>query len=78
MREEILGPRYAIRLGDLRPWHVLRVKCLQCRRAATLSPAPLLVRFGEHQRIAGMYRMRQSPEGRGGNSVTVRRLDQNA
>ena len=80
MREEILGPRYAIRLGDLKPWHVLKVTCLQCRRAATVSPAPLLTRFGVHQRIVGIAdRFACTGCGnRGGNRVAVRRLDRNA
>ena len=48
MREEIIGPRYAIRLGDLKPWHVLKVTCLECRHESIVSPAPLVRRFGEH------------------------------
>jgi hypothetical protein len=52
MREDTLGPKYNVRLGDLRSWHVLQVTCLQCRRVATIHPGPLLKRFGEHQRLA--------------------------
>jgi hypothetical protein len=43
------GPKYAIRLGDLQPWHVLKVMCFSCRHVANVSPAPLLARFGQHQ-----------------------------
>ena len=80
MREEILGPKYDVRLGDLKPWHVLRVTCLQCRRAATVSPAPLLAKFGQHQRIVGIEERFACTDcgNRGGNSVKVWRLDRNA
>lgn len=37
MQEEVLGPKYAIRLGDLKPWHVLRVTCLRRRHAAVVA-----------------------------------------
>lgn len=79
MREEIIGPKYAIRLGDLKSWHVLKVTCLQCRHESTVSPAPLLRRFGEHQRLAQLEeRFACSHCGnRGGNSARVYRLDRN-
>ena len=80
MREEILGPKYEVRLGDLKPWHVLKVTCLQCRRAVTVSPAPLLMRFGEYPRIVGIEERFACTEcgNRAGNSVKVLRLDRNA
>jgi hypothetical protein len=53
MREE-LGPKYAVRLGDLRFWHVRQVTCFSCRHVATVSPALLLQRFGEHQPLADL------------------------
>jgi hypothetical protein len=31
MREVVLGPRYAIRLHQLRRWHVLTAQCAHCR-----------------------------------------------
>jgi len=73
MREDIIGPKYAIRLGDLRPWHVLQVTCFSCRHVATVSPAPLLQRFGEHQRLSELedrFRCTECDH-RGGNSVKV-------
>ena len=33
----ILGPKYAIRLGDLRPWHIVTVTCFRCRHTAKLA-----------------------------------------
>jgi hypothetical protein len=36
-----LSPRYALRLDDLRAWHVIRVSCQSCRHKAELAPAAL-------------------------------------
>jgi len=36
-----LPPRYALRLEDLRAWHVIRVSCGTCRHRAELAPAAL-------------------------------------
>lgn len=49
-----LGPKYKLRLGDLKPWHILRVICFSCRHVANVSPAPMLARFGEHQRLVDL------------------------
>jgi hypothetical protein len=80
MREDIIGPRYAIRLGDLKSWHVLRVTCLQCSHVATVSPAPLLRRFGEYRRLAELEKRFacKACGNRSGNSARVFRLDRNA
>ncbi len=29
--ENILGPKYSIRMRDLRHWHIVTASCLQCR-----------------------------------------------
>jgi hypothetical protein len=47
MYNDILGPKCAARLGDLRPGRVLPITCRQCRHTAKVSPAPLLKRFGQ-------------------------------
>jgi hypothetical protein len=39
--EERLPPRYALRLEDLRAWHVIRVSCRTCRHKAVMTPAAL-------------------------------------
>ena len=33
-----IGPRYAIRLRDLRGWHIVTAVCDCCRRATNLNP----------------------------------------
>ena len=77
MQEDILGPKYAVRLGDLRPWHVLGITCFSCRHTATVSPAPLMRRFGEHQCIAELEdRFACTACGnRDGNSVKIYKLE---
>lgn len=65
MREDIIGPRYAIRLR-----HVLKITCLQCRHESIVSPAPPVRRFGEHaflNRLEDIFRSR-------GRSVTRKGL----
>jgi hypothetical protein len=39
--EERLPPRYALRLEDLRAWHVMRVSCRICRHKGEIKPAAL-------------------------------------
>jgi len=80
MQEDILGPKYVVRLGDLRPWHVLQVRCFRCRHAATVSPAPLLQRYGEHQRVAELEDKTRCADcgNRNGNTVKVFKPDRNA
>jgi hypothetical protein len=36
-----LPPRYALRLEDLRAWHVVRVRCGTCRHQAEITAAAL-------------------------------------
>ena len=36
-----LPPRYALRVEDLRAWHVIRVRCRTCRHRAELALASL-------------------------------------
>ena len=59
-REQHARRHHRARLGDLKPWHVLKVRCLQCRHESIVSPAPLLVRrFGENaflNRIEDLFR----------------------
>jgi hypothetical protein len=36
-----MPPRYALRLDDLRPWHVIVATCAACRRRAHVAAALL-------------------------------------
>ena len=52
---------------------------VQCRHVATISPKPLLHKFGEHQRLVQLedrFRCTECDH-RGGNSARVFRLDRN-
>ncbi len=76
MPDVTLGPKYAVRLGDLQPRHVLRVTCFSCRHTANVSPLPLLARFGENQRVSDLEERFACVEcgNRFGNSVKVHEL----
>jgi hypothetical protein len=55
-RNDSLGPKFAIRLRDLRAWHVLAVTCFACRHQATLTPDYLRRRFGEQASMTALER----------------------
>ena len=46
-----LGPRYAVRLEDLREWHVLEVQCFACRHIGVVYPSRLQKRWPGHTRL---------------------------
>jgi hypothetical protein len=73
---EILGPRYGVRLGDLRPWHVLRVTCLACGRVESVDPKHLARRRAASTRLVDIeHRFRCRACGvRGGVSWQIFRL----
>ena len=48
---DIVGPRYAVRVEDLGPEHVLHVQCDRCRRVVLIEAAELRRRAEGHQRI---------------------------
>jgi hypothetical protein len=35
--DRTLGPAYAVRLGDLRPWHAIEARCFECRHVGRLT-----------------------------------------
>ena len=81
-QNEILGPRHAVRLGDLRQWHVIEVRCFKCRNEGTVYPAVLLKtgRWTKHTRLVELeprFRCR-SCGNRFGNSWNIMRLSRNA
>lgn len=49
-----LGPRYALRLRDLRQWHILQITCSRCRNVGTVALPPLLQRWPEHTRLVDL------------------------
>ena len=51
MKTVILGPKYAVRLGDVKRWHVIIVKCWQCARSGLVDPEDLRGRINQIERI---------------------------
>ena len=81
-KNEALGPRYALRLGDLRQWHVIEVRCFKCAKEGTVYPAVLMKggRWTEHTRLVELeprFRCRACGN-RFGNSWNIMRLSRNA
>lgn len=71
-----IGPKYAVRLGDLGRWHRLQAVCLSCRHSVLLEPEKLKRRFPSHTRVVELeakLRCRKCGN-RGGNSLKVGRL----
>ena len=48
----ILGPRYAIRVGDLREWHVVHVRGTGCSHAGFVPAMLLIARWPVHERLS--------------------------
>jgi hypothetical protein len=49
-------PYYAVRLEDLRAWHVVVAICGQCRHEAPLRHQQLIGRSGRHTRLRDLER----------------------
>jgi hypothetical protein len=54
LRPVTLGPKYALRLRDLREWHRLEAKCFSdaCGNAALLDTAKLVKRWGIQMQLS--------------------------
>jgi hypothetical protein len=53
---DIVAPRYALRLGDLGPTHVLYVRCDACLRVALIEASALRRSWPPYVRIIHMER----------------------
>lgn len=49
-----IGPRYQVRIEDLRDWHVIEVTCGRCGRVGMVYPASLRRRLKGHTRLVGL------------------------
>ena len=74
-----LPPRYAIRLGDLRDWHVVTATCFQCRHQADLTAGFLGGERPPHTYVSDLHRkLRCSHCGnRADNTLTVKAAPRN-
>jgi hypothetical protein len=52
----VLGPRYAVRLRDLREWHVIKVTCAQCQHEGTVTTSLLTRHRPEYTRLVDLER----------------------
>ena len=78
-KNEVLGPRYAVRLRDLQSWHVLKAVCPECRRATMLTPETLRGRWPAYTRLVDLepkLRCRKCGN-RDGNRFQVMKLPRN-
>jgi DNA-directed RNA polymerase subunit RPC12/RpoP len=68
-----LGPKYAIRLADLRGWHIITAVCSACRRRAQMRLWELTARHPGHTHLIDVERRLRCRHcgNREGNSVYV-------
>ncbi len=72
-----IGPRYAIRLADLRDWHVIGVICEGCRHRARVPPKLLTAGRPGHTRLIDLERklVCSACGNRHGNRLSVTMMD---
>ena len=54
IKNDVLGPKFAIRLGDLGWYHRLRAVCFKCRKETVIDPEILRARFDANTFIVGL------------------------
>ena len=52
-----IGPKYAVRLGDLRNWHILTAVCPQCRHKARVRMWQFKVGRSDHTSLLEIQRL---------------------
>ena len=74
--DDTLPPLFAIRLEDLRDWHVVIVRCYRCNREGEVWPARLKRGRQPYERLLHVARLLKCSEcgNRENNSVRVRKL----
>ena len=80
MTNVILGPRYQLRLEDLREWHRLEVRCIVCNHRGLIDPTQIKHRLSIHTRLVDLERRYRCVKcgNRSGNSWRVMQLGRNA
>ena len=74
-----IGPRYAIRLGDLRAWHRITARCLRCGHTHAFPADFLAWERPAHARLTELEpKLRCTRCGnRAGNTLSVTRVERN-
>jgi len=52
----MLGPKYQVRVGDLREWHVLQATCWKCGHIGDTYPTRLKKRWSDYERLIDLER----------------------
>ncbi len=75
-----IGPRYQLRLEDLRDWHVIEVTCGRCGRQGVVYPASLQRRLKGYIRLIDLERRYacKTCGNRTGNTWRVLEISRNA
>ena len=76
---ENIGPKYAIRLRDLRPWHRIVARCFRCGHQTEFAPDFLAWERPAHgflNELAPKLRCTRC-QNRNGNTLTVHTLPRN-
>ena len=77
--ENILGPKYAIRMRDLRHWHIVTAECLQCRHETEFTGDFLAWERSPHTYLTDLQRKLRCTRcgNREGNTLSVRMAARN-
>ncbi len=76
-RDRDLGPHYAIRVGNLRGWHVITGVCGRCRHRGGISLGEIVGGRPEHTKLIDLERnlVCSSCGNRHGNRFSVAMMD---
>jgi hypothetical protein len=77
--ENIVGPKYAIRLGDLRHWHIVTARCFRCRHEIEFTGDFLAWERSPTTYLTELQRKLRCTQcqNRVGNTLTVRAASRN-
>ena len=78
-QSENIGPKYAIRLGDLRHWHIVTARCFKCRHESEFTGDFLARERSPHRYLTVLQPKLRCTHcrNRQGNTLSVRRAPRN-
>jgi hypothetical protein len=78
-QRENIGPKYAIRLADLREWHIVTATCFQCRHQTELTAGFLTWERSPHAYLTELERKLRCTRcgNRKDNTLSVRLVPRN-
>jgi hypothetical protein len=77
--ENIVGPKYAIRVGDLREWHIIIATCFKCGHNDRLMAGALAWERSPHTKLGDLERKLRCTHcgNRADNTLSVRMMPRN-